>query len=97
MNFIFKFYFVIEKMNQKRIQNEKKFGSWDDLPDGGRRYFFTIEGRYGWSARYVKDVDKSELTIRFYQEIYDNNGRLVEIHEKYPADTGHVKVGGGFI
>jgi uncharacterized protein YwqG len=80
--------------NLKRIQNEKKFGSWDELPESGRRYFFIIQGKYGWSARYVKEVDNSELTIRFYQEIYDNNGQLIEIHEKYPVDSGHVKVGG---
>jgi hypothetical protein len=42
-------------------------------------------------------VDKSELTIRFYQAIYDNNGQLIEIHEKYPVDTGHTKVGGKLI
>jgi hypothetical protein len=84
-------------MNPKRKQNEKKFGSWDELPDGGRRYFFDIQGRYGWRARYVKEVDKSELTIRFYQAIYDNNGQLIEIHEKYPVDTGHTKVGGNLI
>jgi hypothetical protein len=33
-------------------------------------------------------------TTKFYQEIYDNKGQLIEIHEKYPVDTGHVKVGG---
>jgi hypothetical protein len=32
-----------------------------------------------------------ELTLRFWQEIYDDQGRLVEIHEKYPLDTGHRK------
>lgn len=35
-----------------------------------------------------------EQTLRFYQEIYDNNGMLVEIHEKYPQDKGHKKVKG---
>ncbi len=34
----------------------------------------------------------TEETLRFYQEIYDNNGKLVEIHEKYPGDKGHKKV-----
>jgi hypothetical protein len=80
---------------RKRRENEKKFGAWDELPDGGRRYFYEFRGRYGWTARYVKDVDASERTVRFYQEIYDGQGRLVEIHEKYPADKGHSEVRGG--
>lgn len=79
-------------MSKKRKENEKKFGSWINLPDGGRRYFYEIKGKHGWSARYVKEVDQAEITIRFYQEIYDQNGTLVEIHEKYPVDNGHKKV-----
>ena len=76
----------------KRRQNERKFGIWDELPDGSRRYFFEVQGRYGWSARYVKEVDNSERTIRFYQEIYDEKGQLVEIHEKYPVNKGHISL-----
>ena len=79
---------------QKRRQNEKKFGAWDELPDGSRRYFFEVQGRHGWSARYVKEVDASERTMKFYQEIYDEEGRLVEIHEKYPVNKGHIRVRG---
>jgi hypothetical protein len=41
---------------------------------------------------YCKEVDALETTIRFWQEIYDERGVLVEIHEKYPVDTGHRKV-----
>ncbi len=78
-------------IKQKRRQNEKKFESWETLPDGGRRYFYKVDGKiYGWSARYVKEVNSSEETIRFYQEIYDFNGKLTEIHEKYPDDKGHI-------
>jgi len=33
-----------------------------------------------------------EETLSFYQEIYDNNGKLTEIHEKYPDDKGHKKI-----
>ncbi|MBU0704703.1 MAG: hypothetical protein KKC18_12650 [Chloroflexi bacterium] len=62
------------------------------MPAGGRRYFYEIQGRYSWKAHYVKEVDVLERTIRFYQEIYDNVGNLVEIHEKYPNDKGHVVV-----
>jgi len=33
-----------------------------------------------------------ERTAKFYQEIYDEEGGVVEIHEKYPADKGHQRV-----
>lgn len=79
---------------QKRRENERKFGNWDELPNGGRRYFYEVQGRQGWKARYVKEVDALERTIRFYQEIYDGQGRLVEIHEKYPVDKGHKRLAG---
>lgn len=79
-------------MSNKRRENEKKFGSWTELSDGGRQYIYEITGKHGWSARYVKEVDQTETTIRFYQEIYDQNGLLIEIHEKYPVDKGHKKV-----
>jgi hypothetical protein len=60
-----------------RAQNEKKFGSWEDLGGGGRRYWLDISGRQGWRARYLKIVDGNELTLRFWQEIYDEHGKLV--------------------
>ena len=50
-----------------------------------------MTGRLGWLARYVKVVDASEQTERFWQEIYDETGILREIHEKYPVDKGHQK------
>jgi hypothetical protein len=74
-----------------RAQNEKKFGHWDELPNGGRRYRFDVPGRLGWLARYLKEVDANETTIRFWQEIYDDQGKLVETHEKYPVDKDHQK------
>jgi hypothetical protein len=74
-----------------RAQNEKKFGQWEELP-GGRRYRLEAPGRLGWVAVYLKEVDTRETTLRFWQEIYDDQGRLVEIHEKYPVDKGHRKV-----
>lgn len=77
---------------QKREQNEKKFGNWKELSHGGRRYWYDVEGRAGWRARYVKEVNEDEDTTVFYREIYDDNGQLVEIHEKYPVDRGHRKV-----
>jgi len=51
-----------------RVQNEKKFGNWNDLPGGGRRYWLDVAGRMGWRARYCKDVDSEEATVRFWQE-----------------------------
>ncbi len=74
-----------------RTQNERKFGRWEDLPGGGRRYWFEVTGRQGWKARYVKEVNNREKALRFFQEIYDGSGHLVEIHEKYPNDKGHRK------
>jgi hypothetical protein len=80
-------------MNErKRRYNEKKFGSWEELPGGGRRYWLEVIGRSGWKAKYVKEVDAEERTIRFYQEIYNDQGELIEIHEKYPIDKGHRKL-----
>ena len=75
----------------KRRQNESKFESWTEHVDGGRTYTLRIPGRQGWSAVYVKGVDPDERTIRFAQEIYDESGRLIEVHEKFPVDLGHRK------
>jgi hypothetical protein len=63
-----------------------------NLPDGGRCYRLDIIGRSGWVARYLKEVDSAENTLRFWQEIYDGEGKLVEIHEEFPVDKGHRKV-----
>ena len=75
-----------------REQNERKFGDWEALPTGGRRYFRDFAGRAGGRARYIKEVDSNETTIRFAQEIYDSTGRLVSVHEKFPVDLGHNKL-----
>lgn len=76
----------------KRQENEKKFSNWEELPDGSRLYWFVIEGRLGWKAKYLKKVDSKESTLFFWQEIYDKAGILVEVHEKYPIDKGHKKI-----
>ncbi len=73
-----------------RERNEQRFPQWDILPDGGRRYYRIIKGRVKGYARYVKEVDAHEVTVRIVQEIYDDDDRLVSIHQKYPGDTGHV-------
>lgn len=57
--------------------------------DGGRLYWRDVIGRRGWMAKYFKEVDASESTLRFWQEIYNPEGILVEVHHKYPEDRGH--------
>ena len=76
---------------RKRKENEKKFGKWIES-DNKRTYFFEVKGRNGWKARYVKETDNNEKTLRFYQEIYNSENELVEIHEKFPVDKGHQKI-----
>ena len=51
--------------------------------------FREFAGRAGGRARYIKEVDTDERTTRFAQEIYDQTGRLVAVHEKFPVDLGH--------
>ncbi|WP_454061889.1 hypothetical protein [Candidatus Nitrospira salsa] len=75
-----------------REHNERKFPNWAILSTGGRRYWLDVQGRQGWKARYVKEVDTQEITVRFYQEIYNDVGKLIEVHHKYPVDLGHQKV-----
>ena len=77
---------------KKRQENEKKFPNFNELPDGLRIYWFELNGRLGWKARYVKTVDANETTLPFRQEVYDENENLVEIHDKYPIDRGHIKI-----
>jgi hypothetical protein len=72
-----------------RAQNERKFKHWEQLPNGGRRYVREFAGRAGGRARYIKEVDSTEKTTRFAQEIYDAAGKLIEVHEKFPVDLGH--------
>jgi hypothetical protein len=48
-----------------RLQNEKKFAHWNELPGGKRRYWLDVIGRLGWRARYLKEVDADETTLRF--------------------------------
>ena len=79
---------------RKGQQNERKFGTWQELADGGRLYSYEMKGRSGWRARYVKEVDADESTVRFYQEVYDGEGMLREVHHKYPIDLGHQQVTG---
>jgi hypothetical protein len=72
-----------------RSQNEKEFGNWDALPDGGRRYWFDRKGGAWGFQRMIKIVDADENTLFVIQEIYNDDGELYERHQKYPVDTGH--------
>ncbi len=75
-----------------REQNERKFGTWEELPNGGRRYTRDYVGRAGGRARYIKEVDATETTTRFAQEVFDQSDRLVAVHEKFPVDLGHKQI-----
>lgn len=75
-----------------RTENEATFEHWADYPDGARTYWYEVKGKVKGHARYVKRVDEFEQTLSFRQEVYDEDGTLIEIHEKSPADTGHVRL-----
>ena len=75
-----------------RSENETTFDHWIDHPDGTRTYWYEVKGKVTGYARYVKHVDADEQALSFRQEVYDENGNLIEIHEKYPDDTGHQRL-----
>jgi len=77
-----------------RKRNESRFSEWEELSNGGRRYYRMIKGRMKGYARYVKEVDANENTVLIVQEIYDSEGKLVAIHQKFPQDTGHIEING---
>lgn len=72
-----------------REQNEKEYRNWQDLPDGGRRYWRERKGKVSGLQRMIKVVDAAENTRSVIQEIYNDEGELIERHQKYPQDTGH--------
>lgn len=72
-----------------RLQNEKRFQQWLDLPDGTRRYWTDRPGAVSGFQRMIKVVDANEITLQVLQEIYSDEGILLERHQKYPVDTGH--------
>jgi len=53
---------------RSRAQNEKKFGQWDDLSDGGGRCRLDVPGKMGWLARCLEKMDAGEKARRFWQE-----------------------------
>ena len=54
-----------------REQNESRFGQWEELSNGGRRYLKRVAGHTSRFALYVKEVDANEITVLFRQEIYN--------------------------
>lgn len=77
---------------KKQKKNEFDYETWIEKAGAGRIYSFEIKGRHGWKALYLKEVDADEITLNFWQEVYDENNILREIHEKYPVDKGHKKL-----
>ena len=79
---------------KKRKQNEREYFSWASTEEGGRVYLKEVlaADKSGKRAIYEKIVDKNEVTLSFVQKIFDDNERLIEIHEKYPIDKGHKKL-----
>lgn len=83
----------MELMNEKkREKNETEYDFWLEKKNGNRIYSFEINGKSGWRAKYCKEVNSEEVTIRFWQEVYDEKNIIREIHDKYPVDKGHKKV-----
>lgn len=60
----------------------------------GWHYHLDVPGRPGWLARYFKELDANERTLRFGQAVHEDQGKPVEIHEKYPVDkaTGNCRI-----
>jgi len=58
-------------------------------------YLYSFSKKLGYcksdNISMIEDLSVEE-TITFYQEIFDGNGNLIEIHEKFPADKGHRKL-----
>ena len=75
-----------------REQNERRFKNWQDLAEGGRRYWTDRKGAVSGFQRMVKIVDSGENTVQVVQEIYNDDSILIERHQKYPVDTGHEKL-----
>jgi len=68
-----------------RAQNERKFASWDELAGGGRRYRLDVTGRLGWRARYLKEVDAAEATLRFNSRVH--RGQVIALIDPTISET----------
>ncbi len=52
-----------------RTHNERKFMNWQELENGGRRYWYDVIGQDGFRVRYIKVVNANEKTVSVVQEI----------------------------
>jgi hypothetical protein len=44
-------------------------------------------------ARIVTEVDAATgEPLRTWQEVYDVQGRVIEVHPKFPVDFGHLEI-----
>lgn len=75
-----------------RYANERKYKKWKETENGKRVYERKVEGKHNWYAIYYKEVDATENSLRIWQEIFNEQNELVEIHHKFSVDTGHQKI-----
>ena len=45
-------------IEEKRRLNERKFANREELPNGGRKYWLEVSGRFGFNARYINNFIK---------------------------------------
>lgn len=55
-----------------RQTNENRFKECEELEEGGRHCVRRVTGRNGWYVLYVKVTASANMTIAFWQEIYDS-------------------------
>jgi hypothetical protein len=84
-------------MSKRRQRNERDWPHWHDLPENRRRYWIRRAGaRWGWQILFKEVLfdpnTRLEQTVKLWQEVYDDEGKLVERHQKFPTDTGHQKL-----
>jgi hypothetical protein len=68
-------------------ENERDYPHWEELPGGGWRYWKDVPGKIKNLLRYVKIVDANKVISSFVQEIYNDEGKSIARHQKYPVDT----------
>ena len=66
-----------EEIERKRGKNEKKFSYWVELQGGGRKYWYDVVGKFGFKARYVKEVDEKKMNIKVTKRDIAKKYRLI--------------------
>jgi hypothetical protein len=61
------------------------------------RYWIRRPGtQWGWQTLFKEVLfdpnTQLEQTVKLWQEVFDDDGKLVESHQKFPTDTGHQKL-----